>query len=855
MTWDYLKASGSGRIVLALEIAGWPYVFTSYPWTPDDDWYTDAGYEGALDWLIPQGIELADSIRPLEGFGDTPGITFTIADVDGGLTALHRDYTARVWTRLATSLDRYATEVEVLDATGFRALSGVIWIGQEAIRYVYRDASTFFGCTRGYYSTIPRDYPTNFALEPPVSAVVADGPVDIRGRPCRLHVAEVTDGVVGKTTIIYRGFVGQDIDLGEAAWVVKIEHCSVVFDRRIGADLPSTALRPGYFYTGDPSSVSVVGYQQVGSGGSGVTFRVVTSGFYSNAESLARIWNEAAKALGSTIKPQVYRVGNKWGLYAPANTAVNLAVTCRYGDPLWALGFEPGTMIQDRNVEWRREADEEPRPVVVDWTDGYSPIVAVDDPEPIITGLYVSIPGHPFSRVYAKIDETIVLLSYSQDVVRKETIWTVEENTPEKMRISHVFAFSGDPNDPDTLTDAIRRALWLLPGQPEPERWCAWGLTTDDLNFDELTAAFVGAPTELSFCYDSITKGMSFKDIFGPRLGVLGVAPRITTGGSIGWVRIETPIELAANEVPVDDEVWSVIEASQVRSRLSGDPLVTQVRVLTGFDYRSDEWPPRPSEVNWDDGIATRAQVRSMSYDLRGIAYSDKLAHLPSTIPALEGVLRTWLTAFHYGLYGRLSADFVIPVTWTGKQFRCGDVVKITHPLLPDVTEGQIGVAERLGFVVGVRHAVTDDGPDQLTVKIPPRSYAGGIGPCALATGWDPGTYTLAFPDAGSPRYAQHGRNDLDEFYPGMIGTLWEYDVYRPSVGWPLTVNVVSVDTVTNTVVIDANPFPGWIFPTYGVWLTFGEWLDQQQQDRLFVSIADTSYTLGSGDPGFAWAV
>ncbi len=853
-TWDELKATGRGRIVLALEITGYPVVFTTYDWTPTDSWYTDGYYDGVRPWLQHEGVELSDLSRFIEGHFEVGDLTLSVADIAGGMTGQLMDYAARIHTRLAAPVSEVDTSITVLDASGWDA-SGRVWLGQEAVHYTSRTATVLTCDRRGDLGTIARGYSVDYAAEPPVAVVVADGPTDIRGRPCRLHAAVIDPGTgdPGPTTVLFRGFVSQDAVIGRARWQIPIQGIETVLDRLVGHDLPTTGVRTTYCYSGFEGSLSTVYYTQTD--GYEVPYEVTIGGLFATQESLVRAWNAESRGQGSTIDPYIYRSGDKWGLGIDANPVVHLRVTVREGDPLWAMGFEPGIIIQDPNTRLEREAEGEPRLLVVDWADGYPPIVNVETTAGFSTGLWAALPGHCFARVQALISDTIAFYPSSQDPVRREPYWAIDGDKSEDMVLSHVVAFSGDPADPDTLVDAMRRALHLLPGQTEPESWLAFGLTDDDIDFSELEAALRGLPLVLRFFYDAVTEGTSPKDLFGARLGILGIAPRITAEGRIGFSRIATPTPLSVGEIEVDDRIWEAMRARDTEARLGGDPLLSQTVIRSGYDYRTDQWPG-PTKIRWIDGIAERGHVRAVEYDLRGIAFSARLSHLPDDIYHLEQTLRTGLTATHYGLFGRLAADLVIPCSWLAKQLSVGDQAILTHPVAPDVVEGRIGVEGRPCIVVGRVRPVTEDAPDQLTVKVPPRTRASGIGPCALAGAWDPGTLTLTFASADVPKYAAPGGNDLVEFVAGDDEYLWEYDVETPSASYPLLVTPLAIDPVAKTVTFAVNPFPGGVFPTDGVWMTFPDWQYQSDWQKQWLAIADTAYGLGpTPDEGFTWGI
>jgi hypothetical protein len=854
MTWDALKASGKGRIVLALEITGYPVIFTTYDWTPTDSWYTGGYYDGVKPWLQHDGVELSDLSRFIEGHFEVGDLTLTVADIAGGMTAQLMDYAARASSRLAAPVSAVDSSITVLDATGWPA-SGRVWLGQEAVHFSSRTATVLTVDRRGDLGTIARSYSVDYAADPPVAVVVSDGPTDIRGRPCRLHVAVIDPGTgtPGPTTVLFRGFVSQDAVIGSARWQIPIQGIETVLDRLIGHDLPSTGVRTTYSYSGIEGSISTVYYTMTD--GYETPFEVTIGGVWSSQESLVRAWNQESRGQTSTVDPYLYRAGDKWGLGVDANAVVHLRVSIREGDPLWALGFEPGMIVQTPNTVLRREAEGEPRLLVVDWTDGYSPRVNVELPDGFSTGLWASLPGHAFARVQALIGSSVVFYPSSQDPVRKEGYWAVESDKSEDMVLSHVVAFSGDPADPDTLPDAMRRALHLLTGQTEPESWLAFGLTSDDIDFTELEDALRGLPLMVRFFYDAVTKGTSPKDLFGTRLGILGIAPRITGEGRIGFSRIATPTQLSVGEISVDDEVWEAMRARDTEARLGGDPLLTQTVIRSGYDYRTDRWPG-PTKIRWIDGIAERGHVRAGEYDLRGVAFSERLSHLPDDVYQLEQTLRSLLTATHYGLFGRLAADLVIPCTWLAKQLRVGDQAVLTHPVAPDVVEGRIGIEGRPCIVVGRRRPVTENAPDELTVKVPPRTRASGIGPCALAGLWTPGTLTLTFASADTPKYAAPGGNDLEEFVAGDDEHLWEYDVESPSSGYPLLVTPIAIDPVAKTVTFGVNPFPGGVFPVGGVWMTFPDWQYQSDWQQAWLAIADSSYGLGTTpDEGFTWGI
>ncbi len=883
-----LNAAGSGRVAHLVEVTGFPALMATVSgWWPGtvDAWVTTRGYETCQDWLQPLGIDTDELSRFIEGDLEAKGLELSALDPDGAKTAELADYRARVSSRLASAITAIAATIPLLDASKFPVpdVGGykLAWLGLECVKYTSIVGNELRGCTRGWLGTVARAYDVDDEIEPPIGVMVTDGPTDIRGRPCRVWEA-VWDDVAatwGATSCIFRGFVGTDVAIGRGLWRIPLEHVwTKVSGRNVGQGMPSSPLTRGqYWYGGTPlpglATIEWTECEHMTDGTFAETNYTATIGpdRYGSPTQLALAILAAVVDTVSTTAADL-----TWGVFAPGtvladgsvlgtyalvaelHASLYVKVRCREGDPLWALGFEPAEYKQDVGTQMVREAGRDPRAVVVDWSnDGASegPELEVEDGAKFTAGLAAAVPGNAYAIVSSVSGNVVKFRLRSQDRAREQPYWAVEDD--EDLVLRHVFALSPDRTDPDTLVDAVKRFVHLLTGQLEPDTWCAMGLAADDVDWTELDAAVAGCPTQLLLWYDAVTKPTALKDLIAARLGVLGVAPRIIAEGKIGWARAETAIALNAEVLELDDDMWSGPDAADAEAVLGGEALLTQGLLRHSLDYRDDSWGPQV-EITWEDGIAERGAVRAITYDLRGVVVDPTIPGAFTDHVQLRNTLSAWMTAIHYNLFGRLSAPIDVKCIWTARQLLAGDVVKVTHPNIPDLTEGELGVTARLATVYGKTSPHTSDQADVLRVRFAPVDNASGIAPGALGDSWDVANLKMVFSQADTPLYAAAGGNDLTDFTAGDNVLLWAWDTATQPVGYPLAVKLDTVDVGTKSVIFASDPFSGAGLPASGkVWMTWADWDAQQPAQQAWLSICGVpGYDLGAGnDPPFEWGV
>ncbi len=609
--------------------------------------------------------------------------------------------------------------------------------------------------------------------------------------------------------------------------------------------MPQTDIQQGYWYSGEAGSFSYVRIMELNQTAHTqvVTDVVVDSGMYGSGglrtNLNAKFLDESASF---DLLPHVSWEDGKYHLRVDdtqAKTSLNINV--RVGDPLWALGFDSGYYAGVANTASDWEAATEPRLLAVDFfVDAETrPAVKVSEPGNITPGLYAQIPGHGHMLIDSVTDDLVYLRpdTYAHHGGLRNIIVDDDEGA---MVLRHVFVFHAYH-----VGAALRAMLHLDVGQSEPESWCALGSVADDWDWDSLTDALGSVSSVLRRWSDTITKPIKVWDVLGPLFGLLAICPRVIADGKIGFVRLQTPVDTLAESVEVDAEIWAAIEAKEVTARLDDSPLVNVISVKHGYDYRRDDdnaWHD-PLEIEWDDGINTLGHVRPMTYQLRGTQDSH------GDHADLELTLNSQLASTHYGVFGRMATTVEVPCTWAAKQFLCGDIVKVTHSLAPDLTEGAYGVTERMAIVVARRQSGTGRQGDTLILRIPPPNQGAAIAPCALATSWNEPELKLNF--AATNLYSATGISDLSWFVAGDTVVLQEAD---STTGASWKVEVVAVGSSAVQISTDMTGS----FPSGGVYMVFPAYDDASSDQTSYAYVADAQAvpTIGTaGDTADEWTI
>lgn len=856
-----------GEVVYLLEIYGIG-VFTTYDYTPADSWFTDAGYGAArvYPWLKFDALgPLDDSSNFIDGVLEVDGIQAKISNVGDQLVGLVKDWKARVTTWLTTNVTDTATVWPVVGTSGFTSTTNEVYCGQEVAQYTGTTATTFTGLTRGILGTTPRAYTVRIDADSGVydQPVVSDGPHVLAGRRAILHAAFMNgSGAVGSTSVIFRGRVGKRITTGADEWILPIDHISEVLLQKVGQNMPQSELRSGFYFHGtdDITGFSGTIYLQFGT----TTFSdyiLIPQGWYS-AEELAEAWNDAARGAGPTTYPFITLAEDKFRLSTSALAGTRPGFRVFEGDPLWCLGFEPGIYDAQENTATYWDAKDEPRLFCLQWGNSsiagsHEPFFEVDDASLFTAGLYIQIPGNGWGRVKSASGNTITLEAGQVDIFRNDPYrpWVIEDEEDD-MICRHVIVLGSVVEDgvDTTLKAAMQRCLGLQSGQLEPIQWLAAGSEAADFDWTELDTALSTAPAGLNTWHDCINEGIEFGRIFGHALGCLAIAPRITDEGKIGFVRLTTPTSSVAETVEVDDDVWSLLEATEIRARLGEAPLINCTQILTTHDYAQESgggggdggkkgWSP-PVKVSWLDGFNTFGSTRTIKYECRGWLVGTT-GTAASSLIEFGRTMDQQIRATHYGIFGRESFTVDIRCTWPAKMFKVGDVVKVTHELITDNIEGVTGVTSRLGIVVGRTQQTTGDDSESLRVQFGAELNAAGIAPCALFDDSD----AEAGICSDDTIYSASGTSDLSRFAVGEKVRFITYD--NTSAGdYYSTITDINIGTGRVTFEDEFSVDPNMPGAGVPVWMVPFDWDDASTAHKAFAYLADNAAepTLGTAE-------
>ncbi len=911
-TAESLAHVGKGKVAVTVEIPG-VGCYQTYSYTPTDSWFstgwnneTDYLFD-LLEWDIGRFNERASY---LEADLKVSPITIHIADVAGGMTSQLKDWKARANTKLITTVTSTATTFSTLNTSDFAAGAALMWIGQECVKRTGITGVSFTGLTRAYLGTLQQPYEVIATDIPPTRPMVTDGPHGLYQRSVYIHAAVIDPStkLPGASQVIFRGRVKKSSKIGKGKLSLSVEHKIAVFGDKVGQDMPSTAIPPyQYWCTGVGVDDGGYGSDIFAITGAGIPgsrgpmhitpdeglYTVHGIGPDSRIADLPNSWTGKAALLPTSpvVTPWVTWDGERCLLRCEAAGAdLTTSVTSYFGSPLWMLGFDAASYGSGINARMEVSAQSKPRLLVIDCqsADTTLPYFQVDNPDVLTANLRAQIPGNYACKITntdsqpAIADSRIVTIDplngdFWGEVAFREKLLFYAVNEPDAMRLRHAIVLgSAEDTVPQTFTEnALKRLLGVDrsgSGVTEPRSWFPQDVRYSDVDWDELTTAFDSAPADFQVWHDVILAGVEVWKAIGPVFGLLGICPRLTDDGKIGFKRMDDMLATEAEPVSVDGDVWDGINAAQVMGRLAHGPMVNQVVVRHSYDYRFEDGEPTalgglrgaagspisfagssewgaPIKIRNAGGMANMAGVKSVEYKLRG--WRPEIA--PSVpLETYAQIIKLQVNATHFSLYGMDSGVTSIPATWLAKQFRVGDTVLLTHEVVPDTADGAIGIALKPVKIEGAIRQITSDRPDELTIRYGPTTYVAGIAPCAHGDGWTVGTLTMDFSDADTPLYEQAGKNDLTRF-DRTSGTVDVLLIQRDDItplSYTGTIVAGGVDTSAKTAKFDADPFAGAGLPAGGVYMTLPDWDDAAAWQQAYAYSADTGVppTLGTTD-------
>jgi len=244
-----------------------------------------------------------------------------------------------------------------------------------------------------------------------------------------------------------------------------------------------------------------------------------------------------------------------------------------------------------------------------------------------------------------------------------------------------------------------------------------------------------GAVQELAFRRYIFTREKAVEDVLREELKFSAHMMRIESDGRIGIIPLPLPTEatvvLSTHEI---DTTSITTPRSQMLPRFEPqrDGVLTTVTIQHRYDPVEDEWSDEPETFQDADVIATHKGRGQSQMEIK--PFSRPASHAWN--PPGKGVNTTEDIARRYlALLGRDYVVITVRVTLEHFAVLCGDVVKLTHSLIPG-GDGTRGIVSRACICVG------------RTWELDP-SAPGDVGPGTLEL-WSPATPIAGYAASGS---------------------------------------------------------------------------------------------------------
>lgn len=280
-TLTALTTQSGVRLQYVVAIEGYGYLLTNgaaadaiTAWAGTDYIAALSGLE--IQWSMDQKL---DPWNPFKGMAHA--VTLAVMDTTGadtfGLAVFKRE--GQTTSRLLTDITPTSTTLSLQSTDAFPSTAaggGTVYIGNEAIVYTTNDtaADTLTGLTRGCWSPFTTEAGGRFARThrvtptvpgiPPdasTSTIVADAPIDWKGRWVGIWIHRVVDGVLDIRTQAHLAFAGKLAAVSDGADGRTIVQCEgvqeAIADAIVMREQWKAKVRPGiYMLAGDRISAA-----------------------------------------------------------------------------------------------------------------------------------------------------------------------------------------------------------------------------------------------------------------------------------------------------------------------------------------------------------------------------------------------------------------------------------------------------------------------------------------------------------------------------------------------------------------------------------------------------------------------
>lgn len=752
MSLARITATGRGKLNARLEIEGWPV----QPVTRQSMVQALGDGRARVLGLTLQGLKLGARLNLPTGKIEAEGFRVHCVDVSRSRDII-RGFRAKptLRTYLSAYVSKSATTIPVFSTDGWPS-SGVLHIGTEAIEYSGTTSTSFTGCSRGHWRTVPQAHftqGTSAAFEADSAALaypeVTDRPTTIEGRRAWLWLYGEGDDPQGDGTQRWQGqcatspkFEGQQVSFA-------VDPPTSILQQQIGGDVVAPVGIRGVYY---PWSAPLVLALSLGTGagrytttgGTPVVVKLV--GFYETNEAFCdALSDEIASATAAA----------SWGSFGtivarPTSSGWDLLYTTPSSSPKWVgvndeladrIGAEARRLALGESVDvpllgqWVVESSGEPTTDEVSASTRY--VYAFASPYPRAyfgdttpwtmadpTGGTFTDPTQRSTYPGAKIFLG-GLLALSTDMVLAEeadppmfsrvgTVSTSEQSV--KMGSGDVSTFRAfDPSTRFRIGRLIARGnvgdlvQALIATSPDVANAGAMPLVTgDDIDLDaaDVNDAIV-TPAVSDRAFVAFGQDTTLEDLIGAELVAAGMHWTISTSGQLGArrARLAAATEAASHRVAVDPTSFTgkkPIGGVPTLEEAATWGFVSDLAYLTGYDVLEDEHTgPEIRFVN----VRARAPNRSAK-KLELAQKSIPGARFTYTGPrgGTEGeptqeevgqIARFWL-----GILGGSYDVLQLPVPATLFDAGLGDSIAVSSKYIPD-DDGTLGVTAKLGVLIG----------------------------------------------------------------------------------------------------------------------------------------------------------
>lgn len=834
MTYSDAIARGSSQLHYIAEVEGIQYALGTSDLYPADSWYSTEGHS-YLQGLRPGSISRSCAARPGEVWPDLRSFNLEFDDTTGALAAHLKSIDGCTTTELTASLTSSATTINVVDTSAF-ASSGVVHIEREAIAYSGKTATSFTGCTRGYYGSEAVEHIYSTTVFPECIPLASSGPAELRGRRVVIYAAEYATTGTSAASQIWIGYVkGSEWWEGSRVFIPVAHALDGFMNGQVMGCVPEARLNGLYVPNTDGNRWGriVVGDPNNGD----QTLDLVTDGstkLYASSGDLVREFvtefNDHVTDWEAGLLPdgRVFIVC----LGTPPVGTYPLPTIQSSGQLPTILGFGTettgGTWTLSLDFGERFEADRAP-----------ANVFAVTHPamETFEPRLYVGEgQAQLFTESYCRVvdgsggERTLAItdINTTDDylvVSRVATDFPVSMTADVLMQFGAGLAPSIHQvwGENDLWIDDLVRLLWS--GQKYsgstsytlPDRWLPEpSLRDGDVDWTTLRELCSGQPALAGKVFLNVREPTRAVDLVTGNLMACGVYAYVKEDGSVGWRRVELPTEPGITTTVsgsyIDGRRCGEIKSERNRDRLTN---VYRFEVANAHLVLSRETAGAgtPSGLTGANIVATdnaslgrygarvaRLQVNSLGE----VTDTIKLSAPPSVFfgigPASEALGRNMAGTLKF--LGRPRSRVRLPVTIAGRALECGDAVYLTSGWVKEPTTGVQGVTAAVCLVLGWERpegfdAGATDWLDLLLIDDP----AGAIAPAALATAWNAGTGVLTFANTDL-FHGDDDTSDLQFFEVGDLVEVIQYDDETPTIGYG---TVSAVNTVGKTVTITST--------------------------------------------------